>query len=169
MTEVSEPPVGDDGRSEAADDIAEGRGERPAQTIWQDCDNETHPRTPASKTPMWTTLSAHTEVSNADQSDLNPARKHEENTVEWFLGAVGGLLGGNAAGTNSGQVGLGVAGNSAAGALGGLLGGGLGGNLLSGVGDIAHIVGSLGGGGVGGAVLTAIVGAVLKGRNNTNS
>jgi hypothetical protein len=49
MTEVSEHPVGDDGRSEAGDDIAEGRGERPAQTIWQDCDNETHPRTPGIK------------------------------------------------------------------------------------------------------------------------
>ena len=30
--------------------------------------------------------------------------------------------------------------------------------------DIAQIVGQLGGGGIGGAVLTAIVGAVMKGR-----
>jgi hypothetical protein len=57
--------------------------------------------------------------------------------MEWLLGAVGGLLGGNA----------------------NLLGGG--GN------DIMNLVGGLGGGGIGGAVLTAIVGMVMKGRNKT--
>lgn len=82
--------------------------------------------------------------------------------MEWLLGAVGGLLGGNAAGAKGG---LGVGGNSITGALGGLLGGGLGTNLVSGGSDIAHIIGGLGGGGIGGAVLTAIVGAVMKSRN----
>lgn len=80
--------------------------------------------------------------------------------MEWLLGAVGGLLGGNAVGAKGG---LGVGGNSITGALGGLLGGGLGTNLVSG-GDIAHIVSGLGGGGIGGAVLTAIVGAIMKSR-----
>lgn len=86
--------------------------------------------------------------------------------MEWLLGAVGGLLGGNAAGAKGS---LGVGGNSVTGALGGLLGGGLGSNLLGGGSDVMQLVGGLGGGGVGGAVLTAIVGMVMKGRNKTGS
>jgi hypothetical protein len=86
--------------------------------------------------------------------------------MEWLLGAVGGVLGGNAAGAKGS---LGVGGNSVAGALGGLLGGGLGSNLLGGGSDIMNIVGGLGGGGIGGAILTAIVGAVMKGRNKTSN
>ncbi|MFM9034466.1 MAG: hypothetical protein ACKOQ4_09285 [Mycobacterium sp.] len=84
--------------------------------------------------------------------------------MEWVLGALGGLLGGNAAG--AGKNSLGVGGNSVTGALGGLLGGGLAGNLLGGGGDISHIIGQLGGGGVVGAILTAVVGAVMKGRKS---
>jgi len=85
--------------------------------------------------------------------------------MEWLLGAVGGLLGGNAAGAKGG---LGVGGNSAVGALGGLLGGGLGSSLTAGGSDIMHLVGGLGGGGIGGAVLTAVVGMVMKGRSKTS-
>lgn len=84
--------------------------------------------------------------------------------MEWLLGAAGGLLGGNAAGAAKNS--LGVGGNSIAGVIGGLLGGGGVGALMGGGNDIAHIVGQLGGGGVGGAILTAIVGAVMKGRKN---
>jgi hypothetical protein len=85
--------------------------------------------------------------------------------MEWLLGAVGGLIGGNAAGAAKNS--LGVGGNSVTGALGGLLGGGLAGNLLGGGGsDIAHLAGQLGGGGIVGAVLTAVVGAVMKGRKS---
>ena len=83
--------------------------------------------------------------------------------MELLLGALGGLLGGNAAGAAKNS--LGVGGNSITGALGGLLGGGVAGNLIGGGGgDIANIIGGLGGGGVAGAILTAIVGAVMKGR-----
>ncbi len=82
--------------------------------------------------------------------------------MELLLGALGGLLGGNAAGAAKNN--LGVGGNSITGALGGLLGGGLAGNLLSGGGDVANILGGIGGGGIAGAILTAIVGAIMKGR-----
>jgi hypothetical protein len=82
--------------------------------------------------------------------------------MELLLGALGGLLGGNAAGAAKNS--LGVGGNSITGALGGLLGGGLAGNLLSGSGDVANLLGGVGGGGIAGAVLTAVVGAIMKGR-----
>ena len=59
--------------------------------------------------------------------------------MEWLLGALGGLTGGNAAAAAKNS--LGVGGNSIAGALGGAVGGG-----------------------VVGAVPIAIVGAVMKGR-----
>lgn len=79
--------------------------------------------------------------------------------MEWILGIIGGLIGGNAAGTKNN---LGATTNSIAGAFGG----GLGGSLLGGGGglDIPQIAGAVGRGGVTGAVVTAIVGSVMKGR-----
>ncbi len=88
--------------------------------------------------------------------------------MEWLLGLLGGLIGGNAAGAKNN---LGVAGNSVAGALGGLLGGGGTGAILqSAMHDpnmVTQVVSQLAGGGVVGAIVTAIAGMVMKGRNST--
>jgi hypothetical protein len=81
--------------------------------------------------------------------------------MEWLLGALGGLIGGNAAGAKSG---LGVAGNSIAGALGGGATGAVI-QAMTGSGmDIGQIAGQLGGGGVVGGILAAVVGMITKRR-----
>lgn len=85
--------------------------------------------------------------------------------MEWLIGLLGGLLGGNAAGAVSKKNSLGVGGNSAVGAAGGAILGGILQAVLNykggmNFGEVATQL--LGGAGAGG-IITSLVGA-LKNR-----
>ncbi|RMI28590.1 hypothetical protein [Nocardia stercoris] len=84
--------------------------------------------------------------------------------MDWLLGLIGGLVGGNLAGLGKNALSLGVGGNSVAGAVGGGLTGALIEALSSGGLDFGQVIAQVGGGGAVGAVLTTLVGMLTKGR-----
>lgn len=86
--------------------------------------------------------------------------------MEWLIGAVSGLVGGNAAGAASKKNSLGPLLNSVTGAAGGALGGFAGDALLqnllgtvsSGQFDLGALGGQIAGGGLVGALVTLVIG-----------